>query len=90
MNLRSLALVWRAEGGVGKERISLPRIAEGALRVAGRPCYCSSSSRGSVAFCDKSGTDIGANTDDEEASTTVGKVEKGGDETTGSPRGGIK
>ncbi|KAM3577623.1 hypothetical protein VYU27_000499 [Nannochloropsis oceanica] len=91
MNLRSLALVWRAEGGVGKERISLPRIAEGALRVAGRPCYCSSSSRGSVAFCDKSGTDIGASTDDEEeASTTVGKVEKGGDETTGSPRGGIK
>lgn len=91
MNLRSLAFVWRAAGGVGKERMRLARIAGGALRVAGRPGYCSSSSRGAVAICGKSSNDISASADDkEEVSTAVGDVETRGGEMTGSPRGGIK
>ena len=95
MNLRVMAFVWRAAGGVGKQhmqqngRIAQPCRGTAAWPVRSRSSRSSSSSRSSVGTSSSSSTsDISACGDEEV--TGDEEQEEGGEETTRSPGGGIK
>lgn len=95
MNLRAIAFVRRAAGGVGKQHVRPDGIAAEPWRGAGRPgnyplrSSSSSSSRSSVVTISSSGSSDNSASGDEDAEA-VDEEEEEGEEAASSPRGGIK